>query len=130
MKYSLIFLACLVGVSLSAPAIYETPSMTTEDGGFEGGIVGGISDSDSDAAEEVALAESVHSLMYVADSECNFNVEKVLSHSVQVVSGLLHRISYTMKADERFCEVLTCKAQVWSQPWISDTPKINKYECE
>merc|ERR1712127_16963 len=133
MKYSITFLACLVGVSLSAPAIHKTPRPIElpETFAMEGDImVGGISDEESDAVEDAAMAESVHTRMYVADSKCTFSVDQVLSHSSQIVSGILHRISYTMKADEPMCGVVTCNAHVWSQPWVSDTPKINSYKCE
>jgi len=93
-------------------------------------MVGGASVSDSNSAEAVALAESVHTRMHEANPRCTFSVDEVTNHSIQVVSGLLHRITYTMKADEPMCGVMICSAQVWSQPWVSETPKINSYKCE
>jgi hypothetical protein len=127
MKHLVIALTFLIGFSSSAVLNTESPGIM--EGETVGGpMPGGIAPlSASEGYDDALLVhKKAHQDKYLS-STCAYEVDKILSYSTQVVSGIMTRVKFTIKG--KGCRDLTCRGKVWSQPW-KGAPKIDGYNCE
>merc|ERR1712087_242488 len=103
---------------LSLTVLYASAdlSMTTE-GMAQEFIAGGLSPNDptSDEAQSQAHFAHGHFLRQRNAKGCDYKLEKVLSHSTQVVAGVNHYIEY--KINDQRCRAKVCNAIIWEQSW-------------
>merc|ERR1712117_211143 len=127
MKYSILILSICIGFCFAKPAI----ELQTESPDYiEGGIIPGGISNNNEASQGLEDAEFIHKELHnnrYLSSVCNYQVDKVLNYSTQVVAGVLIRVEYKITGNG--CKDLVCKAQIWEKSWMN-FKQVQNYKCE